>query len=150
MDRLQKIAYVTGITIAITVFVAFVIMAFAPYLSNMVEDWKRTFVLSDVEYYEKFQNHPAYLAFYEKYPDATELFLPEKGGASLYVSIEDSTPYGKLELRMIYNTYYDDLSVEVLCDTVDDNLYPTYAHGSSIFAYIENSKCLEEPIEKIN
>ena len=149
MDRLQKIAYVTGIIIAITLLVL-IIISYIPTFINMTEQVEQDIVLSQDEYLEKFHTHPAYFAFYEKYPDAQEVLKINRYGVELQVIATDPTFTIQLGMAMIYEVYNDYIDVDIWCERPDANVSPMYAEEPLIILFIKNTKCLEEPIEEIS
>ena len=70
MERLTKTAFYVGIGIAVSVFALFLI-SFLPFvIGNAGNAWERLGDTgrSDGETLAKFQEHPAYVAMYERFP----------------------------------------------------------------------------------
>jgi len=149
MGRLQKIAYCVGIGIALSVFVLF-LYSFLPHqIQNNAWDNLDVMPLDKEELLKKFQEHPAYAAFYEKYPDANEEINYNKNAnrGGLEVGIRNSENGNTLMLQMHYNTYEDNINVNINCNkSPEPNRYnhnTNNAHGLFVIDFIEQTDCLE-------
>ena len=87
MERLTKIAFYVGIGIAVSVFALFLISFLPLVIGNAGNAWERLGDTgrSDGETLAKFQEHPAYVAMYERFPGAVEKVEYHEGGGSMEV-----------------------------------------------------------------
>ena len=144
MERLTKIAFYVGIGIAVSVFALFLI-SFLPFMiGNAGNAWERLGDTgrSDGETLAKFQEHPAYVAMYERFPGAVEkVEYLEDGGGSMEVGAMNFENNGQLVLRMYY-IYSNDVHAEVTCmnDAMDRQ---TYADDLLAERFIRNTDCLD-------
>ena len=141
MYSLKKISYIVGLTIAVSVFALF-LYSFLPHLIQN-EQWDniKGFSMTDEELLAEFQATPAYIAFYEKYPDAKEELNNRRHGGELQVGIANIEKGNFLKLNLYYNEYDDRINVNVSCQTPDnrENL-----HSDGLFAidFIKQTECL--------
>ena len=63
----------------------------------------------------KLQEHPAYVAMYERFPDAAEEFVERTNRASLNVGVMDFDVGNQLVLHLRYDGYDDSVDVDVEC-----------------------------------
>ena len=118
MERLTKIAFYVGIGIAVSVFALFLI-SFLPFvIGNAGNEWERLGDAgrSDGEILAKFQEHPAYVAMYERFPGAVEkVAYHEDGGGSMEVGAMNFENNSQLVLQ----THINDLFAESFIRNTD-------------------------------
>ena len=143
MERLTKIAFYVGIGIAVSVFALFLI-SFLPFMiGNAGNAWERLGDTgrSDGETLAKFQEHPAYVAMYERFPGAVEkVAYHEDGGGSMEVGAMNFENNSQLVLHMY--AYSNNVSADATCinDAMDRQ-----THINDLFAesFIRNTDCLD-------
>ena len=143
MERLTKIAFYVGIGIAVSVFALFLI-SFLPFvIGNTGNEWERLGDAgrSDVEILAEFQEHPAYMAMYERFPGAVEkVAYHEDGGGSMEVGAMNFENNSQLVLHMYI--FSNDVHADVTCmnDAKDRQ-----THINDLFAesFIRNTDCLD-------
>ncbi len=142
MIPLSKIAYSVGITIAVSVFVLF-LYSFLPHLIQN-DQWENIdgMGMSDEELLEEFHATPAYVAFLERYPEASEELNNHRSGGELQVGIANYENNNFLKLNLYYNTYDDRINVNVDCQT-SNNRDNMHANGLFAIEFIKQTKCLD-------
>ena len=142
MLTLQKIAYGVGISIAVSVFVLF-LYSFLPHLLQN-DQWENIdgIGMIDEELLEEFHATPAYVAFLERYPDASEELNNHRHGGELQVGVANYEKNNYLKLNLYYNDYDDRINVNVDCQTSNnrDNLH---ANGLFAIEFIKQTNCLD-------
>lgn len=141
MLPLSKIAYGVGITIAVSVFVLFLYSFLPSIIQN--EQWKNIdgMNMDDEKLLEEFQATPAYIAFYERFPNATEELNNYRSGGELQIGIANYEKNNYLKLNLYYNNYDDRINVNVDCQT-SDNRNNMYADGLFAIEFIKQTNCL--------
>ena len=126
------------------VFALFLISFLSLVIGNAGNAWERLGDTgrSDGETLAKFQEHPAYVAMYERFPGAVEkVEYREDGGGSIEVGAMNFENNGQLVLHMYY-IYSNDVHAEVTCmnDAMDRQ-----THVDDLFAesFIRNTDCLD-------
>ncbi len=115
-------------------------------IQYQTDDWERLINNSssnDDEVMAFFESHPAYIAFYETYPDAKEEFFSRhRGNSQLEVGIMDFDTNNTLRLDMNYDKRDDRIRVNVRCNTMDGE---RDLHADGLFAedFIRNTNCLD-------
>ncbi len=149
MVKLQKIAYGVGISIAVSVFVLF-LYSFLPYvIQNNAWDKFDDIDLSQEEMLKKFQDHPAYAAFYERFHDAKEElnYNPKESRATMEVGIRNSENGHAVLLHMYYNEYEERVTANINCELqnveLNSDRLPLHANGLFVLDFIEQTECLE-------
>ncbi len=111
MEKLRKTAYLVGIGMAVSVFTIFM-LAFVPiaidettHRLGLYDRVSKEVVLA------KLQEHPAYVAMYERFPDAAEEFVERTNRASLNVGVMDFDVGNQLVLHLHYDGYDDSVDV---------------------------------------
>lgn len=142
MLPLQKIAYGVGISIAVSVFVLF-LYSFLPHLIQN-DAWENIdgIGLSDEELLEEFHATPAYVAFLERYPDASEELNNHRSGGELQVGVADYEKNNYLKLNLYFNNYDDRINVNVDCQT-SNNRNNLHANGLFAIEFIKQTNCLD-------
>ena len=142
MERLTKIAFYVGIGIAVSVFALFLI-SFLPFMiGNAGNAWERLGDTgrSDGETLAKFQEHPAYVAMYERFPGAVEKVEYHEGGGSMEVGAMNFENNSQLVLHMYI--FSNDVHADATCmsDAKDGQ-----THINDLFAesFIRNTDCLD-------
>ena len=142
MLTLQKIAYGVGISIAVSVFVLF-LYSFLPHLLQN-DQWENIdgLQISDEELLEEFHSTPAYIAFLDRFPDASEELNNHRHGGELQVGIANYEKNNFLQLNLYYNDYDDRININVDCQTSHnrDNLH---ANGLFAIEFIKQTNCLD-------
>ncbi len=142
MLTLQKIAYGVGISIAVSVFVLF-LYSFLPHLLQN-DQWENIdgIGMIDEELLEEFHATPAYVAFLERYPDASEELNNHRSGGELQVGVANYEKNNYLKLNLYFNNYDDRINVNVDCQTSNnrDNLH---ANGLFAIEFIKQTNCLD-------
>jgi hypothetical protein len=141
MLTLQKIAYGVGISIAVSVFVLF-LYSFLPHLINN-DQWENVdgLKMSNEELLKEFQATPAYVAFYERYPDAREELNNQRHGGDMQVGIANLEKGNFLKLHLYFNKYDDRVNVNVSCET-SNNSQNMHADGLFAVDFIKQTNCL--------
>lgn len=145
---MQKISYTVGITIAITVFTIVMYMLLpSAILHNQWEDI-HLIKMNDEELLKKFHASPAYLAFYERFPDAREEFENNNRGAELRVGIANIEKGNYLKLELNYYDRDDQLRVHIECrPSNNDHNRNTDTRGLFVVDFIKYTNCLDiEPL----
>ena len=97
---------------------------------------------NDDEVMALYTAHPAYIAFYETYPDAKEEFNSRnRGNSELQVGIMNFDTNNTLKLDMNYDKRDDRMRVNVRCNTMDGER-DLYADGLFAEDFIRNTACL--------
>ncbi len=141
MFSMQKIAYIVGITIAISVFVLF-LYSFLPHIIQN-DQWENIdgLKMSDEDLLKEFQATPAYIAFYDRFPDAKEELNNHRHGGELQVGIANLDKGNFLKLNLYYNEYDERINVNVSCETPNNR---ENMHSDGLFAidFISQTDCL--------
>ena len=142
MERLTKTAFYVGIGIAVSVFALFLI-SFLPFvIGNAGNAWERLGDTgrSDGETLAKFQEHPAYVAMYERFPGAVEKVEYHEGGGSMEVGAMNFENNGQLVLHMY--AYSNDVSADATC--MNDAMgRQTHVDDLFVESFIRNTDCLD-------
>ena len=135
LERIQRLTYYLGIGMAVTLFIL-LLVAVVPNLVQSTDYDTRT----DGEILEMFTTHPAYLAMYERFPNATEEFESHgHGGGSLRVGVMDFEDGTQLILYM--NSHGRNVYANVECIGGDEG--PGRAvDGLFAAEYIRITDCL--------
>lgn len=144
MITLRTIAYVVGITIAISAFGLF-LYSFLPHLIEN-DQWERIGGenISEEELLKKFQNHNAYIAFYDRFPDAQEDYRHYKyGGGEMQVGVINFEKNNSLTLNLNYNDRDESIYANIRCDTNEDRNRDLRADNLFVMEFIEKTNCLE-------
>ena len=143
MERLTKIAFYVGIGIAVSVFALFLIWSLPVVIGHTGNQWERLGDTgrSDGEILAKFQEHPAYVAMYERFPGAVEkVAYHEDGGGSMEVGVMNFENNSQLVLHMYI--FSNDVLTDVTCM---NGARDGQTHISDLFAesFIRNTDCLD-------
>ena len=119
-------------------------------IENTGNDWERAIGnISDSEedLMAIFTAHPAYIAFYETYPDAKEEFENRsRGNGNLSVGIMDFETGDQIVLELRYDKRDDRMRVDVRCNIMgdEDNRRNDNFRAEGLFAedFIKNVDCL--------
>lgn len=151
LDKLKKIAYVLGISMSVVMF-SLIVYGITPDLMREGR-WDRVDV--DVIYppsdaiYELLKNDPAYLAMFEKYPDAKEKFDPRgQGRGQLDVAMGNFDDEGKiLTLELEYDRGDKIIHTRINCkDFTNEHNGNVNFRGPLVIQYIQENNCLNEGI----
>lgn len=141
MFSMQKVAYIVGITIAISVFTLF-LYSFLPHIIQN-DQWERIdgLTMSDEDLLKEFYATPAYVAFYERFPDAKEELNNHRHGGELQVGIANLEKGNFLKLHLYYNDRDERMNVNVSCETPNNR---ENMHSDGLFAidFIKQTDCL--------
>ena len=146
LATLRQIAFVTGIAISISVFGLFVYWFLPALISG--EQWDRLDRedITEEDLYEIFSTHPAYVAMYERFPDAQEQFGFHRhgNGGSMVVGAMNIETGNTLTVTMHYDSYGSRVNGHVTCQHAAGNEHP-HGHHDLLFAksIIETTDCLE-------
>ena len=145
MENLSKFAIYLGIGIGVTFFILFLIVALPSIFENSIQQWERLDKSnkSDEELRKKFQEHPAYKAMYERFPDAKEEIIHHgRGNGNMKVGVMNFENGNQLVMDMYYNDYDDRVEAHVNCRS---NVGERNMGADGLFAedYIKNTNCLE-------
>lgn len=148
MERLPKFAIYLAIGIGISFFVIFLYAILPHLIDNVSNEWKR--VLDDsaagknrAELEKMFREHPAYIMFTEKYPDAGEYFRDRgNGNGRMELTAMNFTSYNKIMLEMNYDKRDDNLYLEATCENEAAD-FRLRIHGDYSTKFIEMSNCLD-------
>lgn len=146
MLLIQKISYTVGITIAITVFIMIMYMILPNVmLHNQWEDI-HLIKLNDEELLKKFHVMPAYVAFYERFPGASEQLVNNNRGGELEVGIANIEKGNYLKLELNYYERDDQVKVRIDC-RASNNDQNTDTRGLFVVDFIKYTDCLDiEPL----
>lgn len=129
-----------------TVFIVFMILILPHILDNAFDEWER---LSQVNIPEEelramFLAHPAYMAMYERFPDAKEEFSYREGGGDtrMTVGVMNFENNNQLILNMYYYDRESEIKTNIRCNTTSHNGVAT-ADGLFVEGFIQNTNCLE-------
>jgi len=121
---------------------ALFLYSFLPHLIQN-DQWERIdgLKMSDEDLLAEFQATPAYVAFYEKYPDAKEELNNRRSGGELQVGIANIEKGNFMKLNLYYNEYDDRINVNVSCETPNNR---ENMHSDGLFAvdFIKQTECL--------
>ena len=150
MEKLPKIAIYLAIGIGVTIFGMFLYSILPHMIQNSSNDWERAIggmSETDEKVLALFEAHPAYIAFYEIYPDAKqELNSRGRGDGNLQVGIMNFDTGNQLLLEMYYDKWNDSVHVNVRCNVMDDNGdRHRNLHADGLFTedFIRNIDCLD-------
>jgi len=125
LDKLPRFAICLAIGIGITIFALFMYSILPHIIQNSSNDWDRAIggiAASDDKILELFEVHPAYIVFYEIYPDAKqELGNRHRGDGNLQVGIMNFDTNNQLVMDMYYDKWADSIRVNVRCNIMDEN-----------------------------
>lgn len=156
MEPLKKIAFCVGIGIAVCGF-GVILYAALPSMI-MHSDWDNldSLPLTEDAMLEKFQAHPTYAVFYEKFPDASEKldYDQNQRNSSFKVGIRNFDNGIELILQMHYNTRNEVVNANIRCD-VKENIVNTshsklYANELFVKEFIEQTNCLDLKVSGTN
>ena len=145
MERLSKIAIYTGMAIACSVFVLFVISVM-PHVLNQIEDgWEDALPdKSDEEIKKLFYETDSYKAFNAKYQDNGEYYNSYGNGyGRLEVTAMNFESYNTLRLNLEYNKEANSVTEDVRCENQkNDQSYSI--RGTLAVQFIEKVDCLND------
>lgn len=145
MQKLNRFVIYLGIGIGVTLFGMLLYGALPNMIQYQSAEWERLGnggVSNDDEVMALYMAHPAYIAFYETYPDAKEeLNKRHRGNSELQVGIMDFDTNNMLRLDMNYDQRDDRMRVNVRCDTMDGER-DLRADGLFAEDFIRNTECL--------
>jgi hypothetical protein len=144
MEKLSKFAIYLGIGMGVTFFVLFLFAAIPGIIQNSIQQWEQldSQSKSEEELKAKFQNYAAYLAMYERFPDAKEELTYHGGGnGNMRVGVMNFETNKQLILDMYYNSYEDRVTANVNC--IGNN--SEGMNTDTLFAedFIKNTNCLD-------
>ena len=150
MEKLPKIAIYLAIGIGVTIFGLLLYSILPHMIQNSANDWERAIggmAETDEKILALFEGHPAYIAFYETYPDAKqELNSRGRGDGNLQVGVMNFDTGNQLLLEMYYDKWNDSVRVNVRCNVMGDNgdrHRNLYAEGLFAEDFIRNIDCLD-------
>lgn len=137
MEILKNVAYGTGIVIAVSLFILFLV-SFVPNLGN---EWDRN-NLDREEALALLQTQPAYVAMYERFPESVERFThSEHNSGEMEVGVRNPDTAMSLVLRMY--TYWDGIShMTVTCENRTTD-HEESVDGLFAVEFIKTTDCLE-------
>ena len=150
MERLSKFAIYLGIGIGVTFFILFLIAALPSIIESSVDQWERLDKNdnSEEELRIKFQEHPAYTAMYERFPDAKEeITYHGRGNGNMRVGVMNFENNHQLILDLHYNSYENKVNANAHCNTNFDR-HRMNADGLFAEDFILNTNCLDAEIDK--
>lgn len=144
MEKLAKFAIYLGIGIGVTFFSLFLIAALPSILENSVNQWERLdrSANSEEDLVKKFQQHSAYKAMYERFPDTREEMNYRGGGrGDMKVGVMNFENGNQLILNLYYNDHEDKVNAHVNCNSNS----PRNMNADGLFAedFIQNTDCLD-------
>lgn len=150
LSKLKTIAYVVGITIAISSF-SMLLYSFLPIMiyNNAWDNqrYNNEFDISEDEILEKFKAHPVYVAFYEKYPDAVEEFKPGKNNAELELGVANFDTNSYLKVHFGMSPYDKQIHINSFCDndvpSTGNPIRQRHADGIFVKEFIEITDCVK-------
>lgn len=143
MERLSKIAIYTGIAIACSVFVLFVISTMHYIIHQINNQWDDILPgKSEQELTEIFYETESYKVFNNKYPENGEHFsFYGNGQGNLEVTAMNFESYNTLRLELEYDKKIDSVREYVTCySSIDDR--KLHIGGTLTTQFIEKIDCL--------
>jgi len=147
MLSMQKIAFIVGMTIGVTLFALFLYLALPDMIQNNHWGQIDVFKISDEKLLAKFQASPAYIAFYERYPDAKEELNNNRYRGELQVGVANIEKANFLELNLSYNNYDDQITANISCET-SNNRENIRANGLFVIDFISQTDCLNRESDR--
>lgn len=98
--------------------------------------------MTDEEVLELFVTHPSYFAFYDKHPDAIQELNINRYGANLEVGIANYQNGDFLILDMHLDRHDLDVSVNIRCESENDDYQNNHVDGLFAVDFIYNTDCL--------
>lgn len=141
MEKLTKIAIYTGMTIAISIFILFVI-SILPYIVDQIRDnWDEILPISKEEVLQKFYKTESYQAFIKKYPQNGRYIDIDDNRGRLEISAMNFETLNVIRLELRYYSSDDNVREEVICsnDKYDMNYR---VRGSLAVQFIEKVECI--------
>ena len=145
MEKLSRFAIYLGIGIGVTFFALFLFAALPSIIENSTNQWERldNQSRSEEELRSKFQEHPAYQAMYERFPDAkAELNYQGGGNGNMRIGVMNFETKNQLILDMYYNQYDHRVNANINCITNNSN-FNQGVDSLFVIDYIKNTNCLE-------
>jgi len=140
MDLLPKIAFILGMSIAVTIFGVFLYAAVPDIIRN--NNWEEIAVpIDEKALLEKFHTNEAYLIFIEKYPENGETFRNWGDGGELKINAMNFTSLTTVELELNYSTRDNYFRQDVDCRN-DQYDWRLRIQGPLTAAFLEKVDCL--------
>ena len=144
MERLTKLVIYLGIGMSVTLFGLLMVTVLPPIIEGAERGWNNLQKNpSEEEIMVMFEQHPAYVAMYERFPNATQEAEFEKhGGATLRVGVINTENNNQLIVNMHYQEYTNSVSANLSCMSKSGIQYDNI---DSLFAddIIKTTDCLE-------
>jgi len=147
LERLPRFAIYLGIGIALVIFTMFLYSVIPSIIQN--NEWERLgdgATESDEKLLELFEAHPAYVTFYEAYPDAKQEFEPrQRGNGNLKVGTMNFETGDQIILEFHYNKWDKRINVNVRCNIMnDEDRRNDNLRAEGLFAedFIRNMDCI--------
>lgn len=144
MIPLKTIAICVGIGISVIGFGLILYTVLPLMIQNNAWDNFNSKITKE-ELLEKFKEHPAYAAFYEKFPDAREVlnYNSKRHDGDIQIGVANFEKANTLKLELRYNNYDDSIFVNITCFTNNGKKQSTNTNGLFVVEYIEQTNCLE-------
>ena len=146
MERLSKFAIYLGMGIGMTVFVLFLISVLPYILEYSIDEWERLDrddASEEEELRVKFAEHPAYVAMYERFPDAKEEYSYLGGNDGwMIVGVMNFDSGNQLVLHMYHDNYENKVNINAYCNARSDSDRQD-TEGLFVEDFIRNTNCLE-------
>lgn len=145
MEKITKSAIYLGMGVVSALFVLFLIVAVPHMLDDALDRWEKMGAPDDAAEQElrtKFQEHPAYKAMYERFPDAKEELEYYSNQGQIKVGVMNFETNSNLILHMDYTEWRDTITIHAECVT---NSEVTSKSADSLFVedFIKRTDCVD-------
>lgn len=151
MERLPRFAIYLAIGIGISFFAIFMYAILPHLIENVTHEWEQILNESAAgknreQLLELFREHPAYIIFMEKYPEAGENFRDRgNGNGRMELTAMNFTSYNMMMLELNYDKRDDNLYVEATCENKAKDKH-LRIRGNYSVNFIEQTDCLDQGI----
>lgn len=144
MERLAKSAIYLGMGIVSSLFVLFLIMALPTMLDDAFDRWEWTDDDAvEQKMREKFSEHPAYKAIYERFPDAKEEMESYRAShGTMRIGVMNFETNSHLILYLDYSNYGDNMHARAVCVT-DSEVTSESADSLFVEDFIRRTGCVD-------
>ncbi len=146
MEKLSKIAVYMGMGMGVTLFALLLVSALPGVYQNTVHEWESLDegFISEEGARAMFEEHSAYVAMYERFPDASEKFSYNgRNNAEMMVGKMNFENNHSLTLDLHYSSNRENVRAFVHCNIPDG---PHNKSANDLFAedFIRDTDCLED------
>ena len=145
MERLSKIAVYMGMGMGMTLFALLLVSVLPNIYQNSVHEWESLDegFISEEDARAMFEEHSAYVAMYERFPDASEKFSYNGRNAEMMVGKMNFENNHSLTLDLYYSHNRENVRASVHCSIPDG---PHNKSANDLFAedFIRDTDCLDD------